>query len=189
MILEGVNKLPTLLASILLPIKCGLKVCGCRWQLHRDLDGVRRLLHQRGLPQPRPRHLPQVRVQGPHPHGGTENLYLIRQNLLLKEIANFQGTNGDVLICSTLWCIGLGEALVHWFYMSCVFTFYCFLIWWNCSTLLCTGWAQVLVPSPLSPSGLTLKKLLLWNKLEGGNKVFWSYKSKSSSHKKHNLIF
>merc|ERR1712154_600893 len=27
------------------------------------------------------------------------------------------------------------------------------------STLLCTGWAQVLVPSPLSRSGLTLKKL------------------------------
>merc|ERR1712037_229891 len=37
--------------------------------LHRDLDGVRRLLDQRGLPQPRPCHLPQVRVQGPHPYG------------------------------------------------------------------------------------------------------------------------
>merc|ERR1712107_869414 len=38
-------------------------------QLHRHLDGVRGVLHQRWLPQPRPRNLPQVRMQGPHPDG------------------------------------------------------------------------------------------------------------------------
>merc|ERR1712054_595312 len=38
-------------------------------QLHRHLDGVRGVLHQRWLPQPRPCNLPQVRMQGPHPDG------------------------------------------------------------------------------------------------------------------------
>ena len=47
-----------------------LKVRNGHRQLHRHLDGVRGVLHQRRLPQPRPRNLPQVRMQGPHPDGG-----------------------------------------------------------------------------------------------------------------------
>ena len=47
-----------------------LKVRNGHRQLHRHLDGVRGVLHQRWLPQPRPRNLPQVRMQGPHPDGG-----------------------------------------------------------------------------------------------------------------------
>ena len=115
------NKLLPLLASILLTLKymwsrwdCwhitkhSLKVCGCHRQLHRDLDGVRCLLDQRGLPQPSPRNLPQVRVQGPHPYGGTSiNQYSLRQNVFAfllnhttpnEKIVNFEGSNADFVI-------------------------------------------------------------------------------------------
>ena len=46
-----------------------LKVRNGHRQLHRHLDGVRGVLHQRWLPQPCPRHRIEVRLPRSHTHG------------------------------------------------------------------------------------------------------------------------